>query len=95
MDATELETLWRTRLHESELRLEFARNFLNGVQREFPLSDPSPDGRYAYRRAIRLERLALREYRHIQRILHDLILKGIVPDEKEWQCRMAPGAGLM
>ena len=96
MDASrvELESLWRSRLQEAQLRLDFARNFLKEVQQDFPLSEPSTDGRYAYRRAIRLERLALQEYRHIQRILHDLVVNGKVPDEKEWRRRMAPGAGL-
>jgi hypothetical protein len=95
MDAKELETLWRGRLHEARLRLDFARNFLKEVQRDFPLSEPSPDGRYEYRRAIRLERLALREYRHVQRMLHDLQVNGTVPDEEEWKRRTAPGGGLM
>ena len=76
MSPNELEALWRSRLREAHLRLEFARNFLKRVQRDLRLSEPSPDGRHAYRRAIRLERLALQEYRHIQRILHDLVVNG-------------------
>jgi hypothetical protein len=95
MSPNELEALWRSRLREAHLRLEFARNFLKGVQRDLRLSEPSPDGRYAYRRAIRLEYLARQEYRHLQPILFDLTVNGKVPDEEEWQRRMAPGAGLM
>ena len=86
MSAQELETLWRSRLREAHLRLEFARNLLKEVQR---------DGGDGHRRAIRLERLALQEYRHLQQILWDLQASGKVPDEEEWQRRTAPGAGLM
>ena len=95
MERQELESMWRSRLREAHLRFGFARKLLKSVQRDSPLTEPSPDERHAYRRAIRLEHLALVEYRHLQQILFDLTVRGKVPDEEEWQRRMAPGAGLM
>ena len=95
MSPIKLETLWRSRLREAHLRWEFARKWLKAVQRDFPLIEPSSDERSVYRRAIRLEHLALQEYRHLQQILFDLTVSGNVPDKEEWQRRMAPGAGLM
>ena len=95
MSPIKLEILWRSRLREAHLRWDFARKLLKAVQREFSLREPSPDERYAHQRAIRLEHLALREYRHLQQILFDFTVNGKVPDEEGWQRRMAPGAGLM
>jgi hypothetical protein len=86
MVSKELETLWRSRLREAHLRLDFIRHLLRGVQR---------DGCDGHRRAIRLEHLAQQEYRHLQQILFDLTVREKAPDEEEWQRRTAPGAGLM
>lgn len=77
----ELETLWHDRLQEAQLRLDLVRNSLRDVA----------DGQ----RVIDLERLALQEYHHVLKIFSDLMVEGKVPDEEEWQRRMAPGAGLM
>ena len=95
MGPIKLETLWHSRLREAHLRWDFARKFLKAVQRDFPLSEPSSGEWCVYRRAIRLEHLALEEYHHLQQILYDLTVRGKMPDEEAWQRRMAPGAGLM
>lgn len=81
----ELERLWRDRLADAKLRLDFARNFMKEVQVDFPLNDSSPDHRYAFQRALRVENAALAKYRRVLRIFSELILEGKVPDESKWR----------
>lgn len=80
-DRRVLEDLWRERLSDARLRLDFARNYLGEVGHD-PLGDsPAPDGHFAFQRAIKAERFALPEYIRILRLFSDLVMNGIVPDE--------------
>ena len=91
----ELERLWRSRLAEAKLRLDFARNYVNEVRQDFPIDDTSPDGHYALQRALRAENVALVEFHRILRVYTGLVMDGKMPDEEGSQRRMAPGAGSM
>ena len=82
----ELEQLWRSRVKDAQLRLDFARNYLAEVQRDFPPGDvPSPDGSFALQKALRAENFALAEYHRVLRMFTDLVLHGTIPDDKEWR----------
>ena len=77
-----LEELWSERLKGAQLRLESAQTSLHEVLNDNPVSRFSTaDGDFAYRRAIREERLALREYARVRRIYQDLTVNGIIPNE--------------
>jgi hypothetical protein len=41
---------------------------------------PTPDGHYAYQRALRAEGEARAEYQRVLKIVHDLVLDGQLPD---------------
>ncbi len=83
MDRKELEELWRTRVLAAKLRFQSARDHTNAIVREFPLADTSPDGRYAYQRAVGRENAALAEYNRVLRMYERLVHGGIEPDEGE------------
>ena len=89
MGREERERLWRGRLADAHLRLDFARHFLQEMEREFPLHDTSPDGQFAYQRALCAEKVAEAEWRRILHIFTDLVMEGKVPDESDWQRRRA------
>ena|SRR5690242_6480677 len=89
----EIEELWRTRMRNAALRLDFARNFVKEVQRDFPPElVPSADGQFALQKALQAESFASAEYRRVLRIFTALVMEGIVPDETEWLKRKAAGA---
>ena len=82
-DRTALETLWRQRLSDARLRLNFAVNYVNEIQRDFSSGElPAPDGRIAYHRALRAESFALREYSRALHLFADLVVRSKVPDEQ-------------
>ncbi len=95
MDRKELEELWRSRVLAAKLRFDAARDRTNAIVREFPLAGTSPNSRYAYQRAVRLENAALAEYQHVLRIYTDLVVRHMVPDEDDWHRRkgMTSGGG--
>ena len=85
-----LEELWKQRLTDAKLRLDFARNFVCELVHDLPLLEISnADGHFAYQRAIRAETAALREYARVLRIHHDLTVDGVIPDESAWRSRAA------
>ena len=94
-DRKTLEDLWRQRLNDAKLRVDFARNFVLEVERDFPSSEiPSSDGLFAHEKAIRAENDALAEYLRVRRIYDDLILNRTIPDEAEWlKARGAKASG--
>jgi hypothetical protein len=51
----------------------------------------TPDGHFAYQKALRAESIALREYGRVLKVFHDLTVNGIIPNEDEWQKRRAAG----
>ncbi len=94
MDRRELEALWSSRLAEVKTRFDAARERTNSIVRKIPLADRSSESRYAYQRAVRLENAALAEYNRVLRIYTELIDRGTVPDEDDWQRRQGtPGSG--
>lgn len=80
-----LEDLWRQRLNDAKLRLDFALNYMQEVQRDYP-ADDIPDGEYhfSHQQALHGENLARAQYNRILHIYTDLIARGIIPDEDEW-----------
>ena len=74
MERQEVEDLWRRRLADAKLRLDFAGECVNEAQRD----DISPDG--ARERALRAQNVALAEYTRILRSFSDLVLDGKIPD---------------
>lgn len=84
MERQAIEDLWRNRLRDAKLRVDFARNYLMEVHRDFPLSDTSSDCQYAHQRAHRAEKLALAEYMRVLALYADLVMRGKVRDEDEW-----------
>ena len=81
----ELEQRWLKRMREAELRLGNAREFVKEIQRDFPRGEiPSPDGNFAFYKAIRAESAALRDYFHVLEVFTALVLHGKTPDEQDW-----------
>ena len=75
-----LEQLWRRRLNDAKLRLEFAKNYLKEVQRDLRLGGiPTSDSNFAYKKALRAETAALAEYHRTLRIVTDLFVRGNPP----------------
>ena len=90
----QLERLWRQRMRDAQLRLDFARNYLKEVQRDFPSGTvPPPDGAFAHHKALRAENAALAEYHRVLRVYTDLVLHGTIPAEKESLRRQTGSAG--
>lgn len=82
-DRKALEELWLNRLHDTALRLDFARNFVKELQRDFSAGAlPSADGRY-FQRALYAENSALKEYERVLRIFTDLTVHGKIPNESD------------
>ncbi len=87
------EDVWRQRLQDAKLRLDFAHNYVLEVERDFPRAElPSPDGTLAHQKALRFETAALAEYRRVLQIYTDLMVRGTIPDESDWQRRAAADA---
>lgn len=83
MEHQELAQLWRGRLRDAEIRLDFALNFMAEVQRDFP--HPTVDGKNAHHSALQAEQLALAEYKRVLRIFTDLVLDGKIPCDNDGQ----------
>ena len=81
-DRKVLEEMGRERLRDAKLRLDFAKNYLKEVQKDYS-SLAAADGQYALQRAVRAENVALREYNHVLRIYTNLV-KGVLPNEDDW-----------
>ena len=87
----DLENLWRARLKEAELRLRLARTYVREIQADQSLAClRSPDGTFAYQRALRLEVLAVAHYRRVLQIFSDLVVHNQIPDENEWTDSTGP-----
>jgi hypothetical protein len=77
--------MWRGRLNDARLRLDFAHKYVKEVERDFPSGEiPENERQFSYQHGLRAESLALAEYRRILRIFTDLVTNGMIPDESEW-----------
>ncbi|GEM_PF-1859872 len=84
-DRRALEELWRKRLEDAKLRLEFARAYLREIEADNPSGDiPASDRVYAREKGYRSERAALEEYKRVLRVYADLMEHGVIPEEREW-----------
>jgi len=76
-----LDAYWRQRLEEARNRYQAARvavSIAGGIHSDAP----SPDGSFAFGRALRVEREALTEYTHILRIFNAVVIRGKTPAEE-------------
>jgi len=76
-----LEQKWAAEVKQSKLRLEFCRFYVKQMH-SLAVDAPAPEGGYAYRNALKSERLALAEYSRKLRIYSDLIVYRKVPREE-------------
>jgi hypothetical protein len=80
-----LEELWRTRLEDAVLRLEFARNHASEVHREILQGTlPMLDASSTYQAALRAQCIALAEYGRTLRIFTALVVDGKTPEKSDW-----------
>jgi hypothetical protein len=84
-DRNSLAELWRRRVEETGLRLDFARNFLEEVQRDVAAhAVPAADGTLSYQRALCAQNVAAVEFGRVLRIYADLVVNGKPPAEGKW-----------
>lgn len=89
-DRRTLEELWRQRLNDAKLRLDFARNYLTEVRRDHASGNvPDAERHSAYQDALRAENLAFAEYNRVLGSYTDLTVNGIIPDEAAWHTAKA------
>jgi hypothetical protein len=79
---SEVEALWRERLKGALYQLNSATLHVHEVQQEYGShAIPSPDGDHAFRRALRAETEARRNYMSVLMTLQSLVLHGTIPSE--------------
>ncbi len=79
----DLDMLWR-RLEDAKLRLDLAHNYVREITADLKQGTvPSPDGEFAYRRALQAEAFAVENYLKILDRYKALLLGGVVPDGGE------------
>jgi hypothetical protein len=84
-DRNALENLWRRRVENAGLRLDFARNFVEEVQKDVAAhAVPAADGAFSYQTAIRAQDVAAVEFGRVIRIYADLVVNGKPPTEGKW-----------
>ena len=84
-DRNSLEERWRRRVEDVGLRLDFARTFVEEVQKDLAAGAvPAADGTFSYRRALRAENIAAVEFGRVLLIYADLVVNGKPPDEGDW-----------
>jgi len=77
-----VEELWRSRVEDAGLRLDFARNFADEVQRDVAADAvPAADSAFSYQRALRAEKVAAVEFGRVLLIYADLVVNGKPPGE--------------
>ena len=88
----QLEEVWRLRLSDAQLRLQFARNYMQEVHRDLQEGViPAADGNFALERAIRAENIAIAEYSRVLRFYTDLVVDGKIPEEESGDTSAAHG----
>lgn len=80
--------LWRLRLKNAKLRLEFARAYVLEIQKEVkPGFISNPGGGFAYQQALLAEGNASAEFRRVLQVFRDLTVAGNIPDESPYRKR--------
>jgi hypothetical protein len=94
-DRKELEDLWRQRLLDAKISVEFAQNYIHEILSDYATGAITQDvERFAHTKAVRQENFALRKYNHVLCIYTDLMVNGLIPNEDEWrQLRTDRGDG--
>ena len=83
-DLKQLKELWRGRLNDAKLQLDFARSFTG--------EDKDLTSTATHRRRLVGEDKAEAEYVRVLRIYNDLMTLGKIPDETEWSRGKAESA---
>jgi hypothetical protein len=84
-DRNALENLWRRRVENAGLRLDFARAFVEEVQRDVVAhAVAAADGAFSYQAALRAQNVAAVEFGRVIRIYADLVVNGKPPAEGKW-----------
>ena len=77
-----LEECWRKRVEEARGRYLYAKNeSAQVIEAQAGRLTPFPDGSFAVKRALRLERYALAEYVRTLRTFSDLVMNKEIRDE--------------
>ena len=77
-----LEDAWKNRFHLTATRYRLAANATRVLLAEQQSElTPSPDGSFAYRQALQIERQLLQEYRRVLGIFTDLVMGRRIPEE--------------
>jgi hypothetical protein len=78
----EIEAMWRKRLKDALHQLNSATLQVQEIEEEYrSRAIPSPDGDHAFRRALRTETEARREYMSVLMTLQNLVVRGKIPSE--------------
>ena len=87
-----LELLARKRLEDALYQLNLATVERQEIEEDYRARTiPSPDGDYAFRRAIREESEARLTYLRLSKILENLVLHGKIPIEDDLKVKRASG----
>ena len=78
----DLEEQLRRRLRDARLRIDLCRAYVQKVEGNGGTGIPSRDSGYAYRRALRAENHALREFTRLLQSYSAFVLHGKPPDEE-------------
>ena len=78
-DRNSLEEMWRCRVENAGLRLDFARIFVEEIEKDFADAVPPAEGTFPY--ALRAQNVAAVEYGRLLRIYVEFVVNGKPPDE--------------
>lgn len=94
LPAEDLVSLWKTRLEDARLRYDFARNYVEELQKRCIFKVEQPGERQVslqelektetYQTALQGESLALAYYRYVLRVFTALTIDHKLPNEKDW-----------
>jgi hypothetical protein len=90
----DLVLLWKTRLQDARLRYDFARNYVEELQKQYARKTAGPGDAHppleelqktgTYQTALQGERLALAYYRYVLKVFTALTIDHKAPGEHDW-----------
>ena len=80
MSDASLETIWRERVRQAELKYTQASAHAAKVQKEYAHQPRTQDGSYALQHALRVENETRQEYMHVLHLLTRLLVAGEKPE---------------